>query len=75
MFSTVSIGHLEPLNQNPSEATLARLTIIAEFKMASKVVAFGIEIIEIIIFFLLFHPRNMMEWVSIAFNRLMVNTR
>ena len=67
------LGHLEPLNQPGT------LEHFAEFKMASKMAAIGMEIIEMTIFSLLFHsemyfcvymfchPRNMMEWVLIAF--------
>jgi len=59
---------------------------LAEFKMASKMAAIRMEIIEMAIFSLLFHPemyflclfmfchpRNMMETVSIVFGNAKYN--
>ena len=61
------LGHLEPLNQNPSDATLAALSIFAEFKMASRMAAIRMEIIEMTIFSLLFHPEMYFLCLFICF--------
>ena len=60
------LGHLEPLNQNPSDATLAP-EHFAEFKMASKMATVKMEIIEMTIFSLSLHPEMYFLCLFICF--------